>query len=117
MRRTTGWPRSDSGKPSGTSGGGSSVNLSFRRSSAVFVPAVVHWTSSTPSAEYSRVHWSLPNQSTCFVDLESYECLIQRYLSWCPVGGAPGVWSWGPFIRGHPVSVQAEQEFGPYCRY
>ncbi|MEQ2211735.1 hypothetical protein XENOCAPTIV_014171 [Xenoophorus captivus] len=33
-----------------------------------------------------------------------------------PRGGDPGVHSQGPFISGHPVSVQAEQEFGPHCR-
>ena len=40
-------------------------NLGLRRNNVVFVLATEHWTSSIPSAGCSRVHGSLPNQSTC----------------------------------------------------
>ena len=42
-----------------------------------------HWTSSIPSARCSRVHGSLPNQSTCdFLDLEkAFDC-VPRGILW-----------------------------------
>ncbi|MEQ2160026.1 hypothetical protein GOODEAATRI_029297 [Goodea atripinnis] len=84
------------------------------RSSVVFVPAVEHWTSSTPSAGYPKVHGSLPNWSTCVLCTWRKHSTVSLMV---PCGGAPGVLSWGPFIRGHPVSVQVEQEFGQPCRH
>ncbi len=80
----------------------------------VFVPVVVHWTSSIPFPGCWRVHVSFPNQYTCFfVDLEkAFDCVLRVVL---PVGGALGVWGLGPVAKGCPVPVRPEQELGSYC--
>ncbi|KAK7939602.1 hypothetical protein WMY93_002928 [Mugilogobius chulae] len=88
-------------------------NLGFRRSSVVFVLVVEHWTSSTLSIECSRVHGSLPNQSTCALWIWRRHLTVSLVVSCGEFSESTGS---GPFAQGGSVPVRSEQELCSHCR-
>ncbi|XP_068186274.1 trace amine-associated receptor 13c-like [Antennarius striatus] len=84
----------------------------FRRNKAVIVLVAEHGTSSTLSIECSRVHGSLPKQSTCVLWIWRRHSIVSLgYL----VGRGLGVWGSGPFAEGCPVPVRLIPELGLRC--
>uniref|UniRef100_A0A672HEW3 Doublecortin domain containing 2B n=1 Tax=Salarias fasciatus TaxID=181472 RepID=A0A672HEW3_SALFA len=74
----------------------------FRRNNAVFLLVMEHWTSSRPSIEGSKVHGSLPNQSTCVLWTWRRHLTVSLMAS---CGGCFRNTESGALVKGRPVSV------------
>ena len=108
------------GKQSSTntvySGGGAVEGIvrgspQFRRRNSVFVRAAEHWTSSISSTGCSRVHGSLPNQSTCVLWTWRKHSTVPL-MAFC--GRCSGSTVKGS-VKGCTVLVPPEQELGSHC--